>query len=113
GKVVTANDAALSILAADSQKVIGRTATDVFGEKNAWVTAAIDKVTASGERDTAIDASLRIGRNTVSVNMTAQPLFALNGDRIGSMLVFEEITAGTRVKSTMARFLSKNIRDQV
>jgi adenylate cyclase len=113
GKVVTANDAALIILATDSDTLIGRPAADVFGEDNAWVTAAIDKVAATGERDTAIDASLKIGRNTVSVNMTAQPLFALNGDRIGSMLVFEDITAETRVKSTMARFMSKDIADQV
>jgi len=113
GKVVTANDAALTILATDSETLIGRPAKDVFGEDNAWVTAAIDKVAATGERDTAIDASLKIGKETVSVNMTAQPLFALNGDRIGSMLVFEDITAETRVKSTMARFMSKDIADQV
>ena len=113
GKVVTANDAALSILSATSESLIGRPAADVFGKANGWVLAAIDKVAATGERDTAIDASLKIGKNTVSVNMTAQPLFALNGERIGSMLVFEDITAETRVKSTMARFMSKDIADQV
>jgi adenylate cyclase len=113
GKVVTANDAAMTILGASGEALIGRKAADVFGGANAWVTAAIDKVAATGERDMAIDASLKIGKNTVSVNMTAQPLFALNGDRIGSMLVFEDITAETRVKSTMARFMSKDIADQV
>jgi adenylate cyclase len=113
GKVVTANDAALTILSTDSESLIGRAAADVFGEANGWVLAAIDKVATTGERDTAIDASLVIGKNTVSVNMTAQPLFALDGERIGSMLVFEDITAETRVKSTMARFMSKDIADQV
>jgi adenylate cyclase len=113
GKVVTANDAALSILGTDAETLIGRSAAEVFGAENAWVTAAIDRVAATGERDTAIDASLVIGKNTVSVNMTAQPLFALDGGRIGSMLVFEDITAETRVKSTMARFMSKDIADQV
>jgi adenylate cyclase len=49
----------------------------------------------------------------VSVNMTVQPLFGLEGERIGSMLVFEDITAEKRMKTTMARYMSKEVADQV
>jgi adenylate cyclase len=114
GNVVTANDATLKILQTDLETLIGRPAQRVFGKQNAWVMASIERVAKTGEHDTAVDATLKVGGSTsVSVNMTAQPLFALDGGRIGSMLVFEDITAEARVKSTMARFMSKEVADQV
>jgi adenylate cyclase len=45
--------------------------------------------------------------------MTVQPLFETTGERIGSMLVFEDITAEQRVRTTMARYMSKEVVDQL
>ena len=113
GKVVTANDAALAILKCARETMVGSPADRVFAGDNGWVTAALGRVAATGERDISIDATLKLASGHASVNMTAQPLFGLAGERIGSMLVFEDITAEKRVKTTMARFMSKEVADQL
>src|SRR5204863_1323168 len=61
----------------------------------------------------SIDARLSFGDAAVSVNMTAQPLFGPDGTSIGSMMVFEDITAETRIRSTMARYMSTEVVEQV
>ena len=113
GAVVTANDAALSILKLVREDFVGRPAESFFTADNGWVMAAIDRVRETGERDISIDAALKCGSDNVSVNMTVQPLFGLSGERIGSILVFENITAEKRVKATMARYMSKEVADQL
>jgi adenylate cyclase len=67
----------------------------------------------TGQREIAIDARLSFADAAVSVNMTAQPLFGPDGAPIGSMLVFEDITAETRVRATMARYMSSEVVEQV
>jgi len=112
-KVVTANDAALSILGLSSDEFVGGPAGRFFEGENAWVMAAVERVARTGQRDSSVDANLKVEGGNVSVNMTAQPLFGPSGDRIGSVLVFENITAEKRVKATMARYMSKEVADQL
>jgi adenylate cyclase len=113
GNLVTANEAALAILKLGRERVIGIPADALFGGENGWVLAAIERVAGSGEKDISVDASLSLGGTPVSVNMTVQPLSGLNGEHIGSMLVFEDITAEKRIKTTMARYMSKEVADQL
>jgi adenylate cyclase len=113
GRAVTANEAALAILKLARESVIGAPAPSFFAGENGWVLAALARVAQTGEKDISVDAVLKLVGGNVSVNMTAQPLSGLNGERIGSMLVFEDITAEKRVKATMARYMSKEIADQL
>jgi adenylate cyclase len=113
GCAVTANEAALAILKFARETVIGAPAQSFFAGENGWVLAALARVAQTGEKDISVDAILNLAGGNVSVNMTAQPLSGLNGERIGSMLVFEDITAEKRVKATMARYMSKEVADQL
>jgi adenylate cyclase len=113
GRAVTANEAALAILKLARDGVIGAPAASFFAGDNGWVLAAIERVAQTGQKDISVDASLKLAGGNVSVNMTVQPLFGLEGERIGSMLVFEDITAEKRMKTTMARYMSKEVADQV
>jgi adenylate cyclase len=113
GAVVTANEAALAILKRPREAMITAPAASLFGGENAWVLAAISRVAGTGEKDISVDANLKVGGAAVGVNMTVQPLSGLTGERIGSMLVFEDITAEKRVKATMARYMSKEVADQL
>ena len=113
GRAVTANEAALTILKLARDSVIGAPAASFFAGENGWVLAAIGRVAETGEKDISVDASLRLAGGNVSVNMTVQPLSGLTGEHIGSMLVFEDITAEKRVKATMARYMSKEVADQL
>jgi adenylate cyclase len=113
GRVVTANEAALSILRMPEKEVVGTLAAQLFAGDNAWVMASMARMEQTGQREIAIDARLAFGQGAVSVNMTAQPLFGPDGAPIGSMLVFEDITEETRVRATMARYMSSEVVEQV
>ena len=113
GRVVTANEAAMSILKGSGEEVVGVPAERLFAGENGWVMGSIGRMEQTGQRDISIDARLQFGSAAVSVNMTAQPLFGPDGASIGSMLVFEDITAETRIRSTMARYMSTEVVEQV
>ena len=114
GHIVTANDAALKILKLGSDAVVGRLAEELFRGSNAWVVESLSRVAAKAQSDVSLDASLLAsdGR-AVSVNMTVEPLTGPNGMKIGSMLVFEDITDEARLKATMRRYMSKEVADQL
>lgn len=114
GKIVTANDAALALMQARREGLVGTPANDIFAGANRWVADSLKKTQATGETALAIDAQIeRPTGDTASVNLTAMPLIDAAEQRIGSMLVLEDITSEKRVRSTMARYMSKEVADQL
>lgn len=114
GRIVTANDAAEQLLGASRGALVGRTAEAQFSGANAWVLDNLGKTRATGETALAVDAELaRADGSTASVNLTAMPLIDSTEARIGSMLVLEDITEEKRVRSTMSRYMSKEVADQL
>jgi adenylate cyclase len=111
--IVTANEAALSILKVNADELVDQPAANFFAGENAWVMAALKRVEETGQQDVSVDANLKIGNGNVGVNMTVTPLIGLEMEPIGTMLVFEDVTEEKRVKATMSRFMSKEVADQV
>jgi adenylate cyclase len=113
GLVVTANEAALAILKLPEEWVVGSAAGELFAGENAWVMTSMARMAQTGQREIAIDARLSFGGRAASVNLAAQPLFGPDGAPIGSMLVLEDITEEKRVRTTMARYMSSEVVEQV
>ncbi len=113
-RIVTANDAAVSLLKLDLARIVGLPASDVFAGPNSWVLESVDRVEKTGEKDISVDASLALpdGKNA-SVNLTVVQLIDVKGQHIGVMLIVEDITREKRLKSTMARYMSKEVADQL
>ncbi len=113
GRIVTANTAALELLGV-RESLAGKPAGEVFAGPNHWVVEKLDRSALSGETQLAVDAELvRTTDVPASVNLSAAPLIDANEQRIGSMLVMEDITSEKRVRSTMARYMSKEVADQL
>ena len=114
-KVIKVNNAGLGILKWKAQEVAERPIAELFpGEGNAWVLKSLDKVTASGHTDIAMDSEIRLaGGAVVSANMTVVPLIDVSEQAIGYMLVIEDISAAKRMKSTMARYMTKEVADRL
>jgi adenylate cyclase len=53
------------------------------------------------------------GADTSSVNLAVNPLIDVNEERLGSMLVLEDITSEKRIRSTMARYMSPEVAEQL
>jgi adenylate cyclase len=113
GRIVTANDAALALLSAQRDGLVGAPANDVFAGANRWVFESVQKTQSTGETALAVDAQIERAGETASVNLTTMPLIDAAEQRIGSMLVIEDITSEKRVRSTMARYMSKEVADQL
>jgi len=112
--IVKANEAAQRILGLSSDALVGRPAQQAFGNLNAWITRSLEFVVRMGATDYHADTDLRQSDGGIaSVNLTAAPFLDTEGKSIGYMLVLEDITREKRVRNTMARYVAKEVVDQL
>ncbi|MBT4710629.1 MAG: GAF domain-containing protein [Alphaproteobacteria bacterium] len=108
------NDAAARILGVEGAELNGSTAGAVFAKDNGWVVKSLDYVATSGRDDFHADVDLvQLGGEIVSVNLTAAPLTSVDGEPMGSTLVIDDISREKRVRSTMARYMAKEVLEKV
>ncbi len=113
GKIVTCNAAGSSILRCQPDDMIGKVAGDYFVEPNNWVHEKADQVAKTGEPVNVIDGQLTCGDETLSVNVSIQPLVSAEGKKLGTMIMVEDISSEKRMKSTMARYMDPGLADQL
>ncbi|MFP6736382.1 MAG: adenylate/guanylate cyclase domain-containing protein, partial [Rhodospirillales bacterium] len=114
-RVVTVNEAAHAILHVPAgDELIGLAADVLFTDANAWIANSIAQVEATGDTDTAINEDLILSSgDKISMNLTVVPLVNADNQNIGSMAIIEDITDEKRIKTTMARYMSKEVADQL
>ena len=93
GLVVTCNAAGQRILQLTAADVLKKPSTEVFKDENAWVIDRIKRNEEDGEIDVMMDAELKIGGETLSTNLTFQPLVSVEGNKLGSMVMLEDISS--------------------
>ncbi|MCX5802302.1 MAG: GAF domain-containing protein, partial [Proteobacteria bacterium] len=113
-RIVKSNSASLRILNTSVENIIGISADEYFSGKNVWIIENIDRVIETGKPYLAMDAEFFISDGKkVSVNLMVVPLINIKNESIGSMLVFEDITKEKRLKSTMARYMTKEVAEKL
>lgn len=113
-RVSKVNESAVQILKKSEVDLLGKTAAEIFGERNTWVARSLEKVRGSGKIDITMDTELLAeGGTAVSVNLATVPLRNMRDEPIGSMLVMEDITREKRLRTTMSRYMSKAVMDQL
>ncbi|HEU0220518.1 MAG TPA: GAF domain-containing protein [Gallionella sp.] len=112
-RIATCNVAGLRILKAHAEEVLHKQVAEFFTDGNAWVLEKLKQVAESGQQQTSMDAPLQVAGETLSVNLTVQPLLNIDQKRIGSMFVIEDISSEKRLKSTMARYMDPGIADRM
>ena len=112
--IVKVNEAAQRILGLSSEALVDRPAQQAFGNLNAWITRSLEFVARMGATDYHADTDLKQPDGGVaSVNLTVAPFLDAERNSIGYMLVFEDITREKRVRNTMARYVAKEVVDQL
>jgi adenylate cyclase len=112
--VAKANEAAQRILGIPGELLLGRPAQQVFGNLNGWITASLAYVARMGAADYHADTDLRLPDGRIAaVNLTSAPFFDIEGKPAGYMLVFDDITREKRVRTTMARYMAKEVVDRL
>jgi adenylate cyclase len=112
--LVKMNEAAQRILGATPDAVAGQPGEAVFGERNRWLlkSLAFVRETAGSDYHADVDYVSASGE-AAAVNLTATPLFGVDSELIGTMLIFEDITREKRVRSTMARYMAKEVVERL
>jgi len=112
--VVKINDAAARILKRDPQRILGANATSIFRGDNDWVVESLKKLTVTPRSEVTLDTEITTATGeTTAVNLNLSPLVDSTGEFLGSTMVLEDITNEKRVRSTMARYMTREIADQV
>lgn len=111
--IVKCNAASLRILQKDLDSLTDSSAGDIFAD-NQWVLDSVNKVMETREVDLAMDADLNLDEEKkVSVNLTVVPLIDIKEELIGSLLVLEDITREKRIKSAMARYMTRELAEKL
>jgi adenylate cyclase len=120
--IAKANRAALRMLQLSdaSTELEGQDATAFFGEKNAWLLDSMETALSSRDSDTAFDVGLWLPEaskgaldSPVSVNISTVPMKGEQDEGSGCLFVFEDITTEKRLRGTMARYMTKELADQL
>jgi adenylate cyclase len=113
GKIVTCNAAGRRILKVTTADIIGCFARDFFSGPNSWVIEKIHFVDETQKAELAMDADIEAGGTRVSVNLTILPLLTATHEKLGTLIMIEDISTEKRVKSTMARYMDPGLADQM
>jgi len=113
-RVVKMNEAAEKLLRLAQGQAEQKPIVDIFADSNPWILRSLDYVGRTNGSDYHADTDLKVPEGgTASVNLTVAPLNDLKGATIGYMLIFEDITREKRVRSTMSRYMAKEVVEKI
>jgi len=132
GIIQKANQASKRILGLKSvsKELIGVKTSEFFIDRNSWVMDSVNKVAETGKQEITMDAHLYLSdlnrvqdegasegeekeETASSINLTVVPLQNSKKEQIGSMLLIEDISNEKRLKSTMARYMTREVADKL
>ena len=113
-KVVTANQAAINLFQYDSDSIIRKDFREILSEANKRIIDHIENVYTSHNSVVDYDVeTLFPGDRQHSLNLNFLPLLDHKKEHQGLVLVFEDISREKRIKSTLTRYMAKDIVDKV
>jgi adenylate cyclase len=120
GKLTSANTASSRILGAapsatvEDNTLVGRPAADVLGAASGELLDALAQVQRTGSAFLGYDLPCRNDQGKdLTVNANVVPLRDASGDGQGLVLVMEDITREKRVKSSLSRYMSREVADRL
>ena len=113
GRIVTCNAAGSKIMKVPAEGIIGIDIADFFAGINCWIVEKVRRVENSQIPEVTMDAELEFNGNKLSVNTSVLPLMSSEGKKLGTMIMFEDISGEKRMKSTMSRYMDPGLADQL
>ncbi len=95
-----------------TEDLIGSNFDEIFREQ-VWLLEKVDKVLETGEPDVMVDVYIEWEDTTLSLNMTLSELCDAEGERIGALVMIEDVSREKRLKSTMSRYMDSGIAEQL
>lgn len=114
-RIEKCNNIALKILgASEESQVVGKYADITFTADNHWIVDSLRRVIATNDSDHFIDAEIvNFQGRKISINMSVVPLRDSHDQPMGGLLIIEDLSMEKRLKGTLARYMTKEIADQL
>jgi adenylate cyclase len=113
-RVITANKAAIALFKLTDEGPAKKDIRAIIGPDNQGLIELIDDVYATHRSVVDYDVKLVLpGQTDCSVNLNFVPLMDHMGEEQGLVLVFEDITREKRMKSTLTRYMAKDIVERL
>jgi adenylate cyclase len=114
GSITTANLSACRILGTKEAAMVGQKAQNFLTQVNPEIVEDIARVRDSNSALLRYDADCKTlaGRH-VAMNTNIVPLLDLSAQKLGVLVVLEDITSEKRMKSSLSRFMSKAVADKL
>jgi adenylate cyclase len=114
GRVATVNGPAARLLGREQAELVGATAADLLAVVHADLPAQVARVNESGRAFLQYDLDGRtLAGRAISTNVNAVPLLDSAGARRGVVVVLDDITSEKRVKSSLSRYMSKDVVEKL
>ncbi len=113
GLIVTCNSPALRMLQADESAVVGRKAEEFFVETNSWIVEELQRLNDKDESYLAMDAELLVEGNSMFANLTFVHLLDHEQQRLGKMIMIEDISSEKRMRSTLSKHMDPTIANSL
>lgn len=114
GTIREVNESAAKILRCPADQLIGKPVGIALEENNPWVSNALRQLGGSGKSTVAMDRELVVDQGpAVSVNATMLSLRNAHNQKIGTLVVLEDVTREKRLRSAMSRYMSNAVVEKV
>ncbi|MDR3442410.1 MAG: GAF domain-containing protein [Legionella sp.] len=116
-QIVTCNRAGVKLLQLKTPEDIILKNIDTLFSKDA--NGLMEKITAINhesselKQDVLMDLEVEIAQAVVNANITILPLINANNERLGAMIMIEDISSEKRMKSTMSRYMSPDLTEKL
>ena len=112
--VVTANRAAIHLFQEGSDSILQKDFRGILGNDNPHIINDIDSVYASHRAVVEYDVELLLQESERhAVNLNFLPLVDHKGEHQGEVLIFEDISREKRMRSTLTRYMARDIVEKV
>jgi len=112
--ITKVNEAAIRNTGLTEEQLVGEQAVTIFSQNNQWVTDSLGYVAETRGADYHADTDfIRADGTEISVNVTVASLVDIESAPMGFMIEIEDITDEKRFRTTMARYLAKEVMDKV
>ena len=113
-RITTANRSAVGVLGTQESSLLGQDSHPMLAKVNADLPATVQQVQDSGTSTLQFDVDCQtLDGKPVSMNLNAVPLVDPKGQKMGVVLVLDDITSEKRVKSSLSRYMSKDVVEQL
>ncbi len=114
GKITTCNRSAMHILKLkQAEHILNVPVQKFFVGNNKWIAEKVLKSSEEHNHEELLDAELFINSEKHSVNINILPLISSANKKLGSMLIFEDISKEKRMKSTISRYMDATLTDKL